>query len=55
MEQLVLLIIAVSLAYAVGCWGQTRKIGFGFAFVLSLINLIIGIMAVACSKKLDQE
>ena len=43
----------VSLAYAVGCWGRTRKIGFGLAFVLSLVNLLVGIIAVACSKKLD--
>jgi hypothetical protein len=53
METLFFLVIAVSLAYAVGCWGRTRKIGFGLAFVLSLVNLLIGIIAVACSKKLD--
>lgn len=53
MEQLFFLIIAVALAYAVGCWGRTRKIGFGWAFALSLINLLIGIIAVACSKKKD--
>ena len=51
MEKLVLLVIAVGLAYAVGCWGRTRKIGFGWAFGLSLVNLLIGIIAVACSKK----
>ncbi len=55
MEQLFLLIIAVSLAYAVGCWGRTRKIGFGWAFGLSLINLFIGIIAVACSKRIDKN
>ena len=54
MEQSVLLIIALSLAFAVGCWGKTRKIGFGLAFFLSLINLIVGIIAVACSKKIQQ-
>ena len=53
METLFFLVIAVSLAYAVGCWGKTRKIGFGLAFALSLVNLLIGIIAVACSKKLD--
>lgn len=51
MERLFLLVIAVSLAYAVGCWGRTRKIGFGWAFGLSLINIFIGIIAVALSKK----
>lgn len=55
MERLFFLIIAVSLAYAVGCWGRTRKIGFGWAFGLSLVNLFIGIIAVACSKKLDND
>ena len=51
MESLFFFVIAVALAYAVGCWGSTRKIGFGWAFGLSLINLFIGIIAVACSKK----
>ena len=55
MDSLFFFIIAVSLAYAVGCWGRTRKIGFGLAFVLSLLNLIVGIIAVACSKKLDKN
>lgn len=45
------LLIAISLAYAVGCWGKTRKIGFGLAFLLSILNLIIGIIAVALSEK----
>jgi len=31
METLFFLVIAVLLAYAVGCWGRTRKIGFGLA------------------------
>lgn len=53
MEALFFLVIAVSLAYAVGCWGKTRKIGFGLAFALSLVNIFIGIIAVSCSKKLD--
>ena len=53
METLFFLVIAVSLAYAVGCWGRTRKIGFGLAFVLALVNLLVGIIAVACSKKIE--
>ena len=55
METLFLLVIAVSLAYAVGCWGRTRKIGFGLAFILALINVFVGLIAVACSKKLENE
>lgn len=55
MEKAVLIVIALSLAFAVGCWGSTRKIGFGLAFVLSLLNLFIGIIAVACSKKLENK
>lgn len=53
MEGMVLLLIALSLAFAVGCWGKTRKIGFGLAFALSLFNVVVGLIAVACSKKLE--
>lgn len=55
MEKLFFFCIALGLAYAVGYWGRTRKIGFGWAFGLSLLNLIVGIIAVACSKKLDSN
>lgn len=55
MERAFFFLIALSLAYAVGCWGRTRKIGFGWAFGLSLLNLTIGIIAVACSKKINQN
>lgn len=51
-EQSFFLIVAVLLAYLVGCWGKTRKIGFWLAFCLSLLNVLIGIIAVALSKKL---
>lgn len=53
MEHILLLIIAVSLAYGVGCLGRTRKIGFGLAFAISLLNVVIGLIAVLCSKKFD--
>jgi len=53
MEKIILLVIAVSLAYGVGCLGRTRKIGFGLAFAISLLNVIIGLIAVLCSKKID--
>lgn len=55
MNQVFFLIIAVSLALGVGYWGSTRKIGFGWAFLLSLLNLFVGLIAVACSKKLDDK
>ena len=51
MESIFLLVIAVGLAFGVGCLGRTRKIGFGLAFVISLFNVIIGLVAVLCSKK----
>ena len=53
MEYIFLLIIAISLAYGVGCLGRTRKIGFGLAFAISLLNVVIGLIAVLCSKKID--
>ena len=53
MEHIFLLFIAVSLAYGVGCLGRTRKIGFGLAFAISLLNVVIGLIAVLCSKKND--
>lgn len=53
MDKLFFLVIAVALAYGVGCLGRNRKIGFGWAFGLSLINVVIGLIAVLCSKKKD--
>lgn len=53
MESIVLLVIAVGLAFGVGCLGRTRKIGFGLAFVISLFNIVIGLIAVLCSKKIE--
>lgn len=53
MDKLFFLVIAVVLAYGVGCLGRNRKIGFGWAFGLSLINVVIGLSAVLCSKKKD--
>lgn len=55
MERAFFFIIAISLALLVGKWGSTRKIGFWWAFCLSFINLFIGIIAVACSKKKEKE
>ena len=53
MERLVLIIIAVALAYGVGCLGRNRRIGFGWAFAISLLNVILGLIVVLCSKKKD--
>lgn len=54
METIILLAIAVSLAFGVGCMGRSRKIGFGLAFLISLFNVVIGLIAVLCSKKIDK-
>ena len=53
MGTIILLVIAVGLAFGVGCLGRTRKIGFGLAFVISLFNVFIGLIAVLCSKKIE--
>jgi hypothetical protein len=53
MESIILLVIAVGLAFGVGCLGRTRKIGFGLAFVISLFNVVIGLIVVLCSKKIE--
>lgn len=54
-ESIFFLVIAVALAYGVGCLGRTRKIGFGWAFFLSLINVILGLIVVLCSKKKSND
>lgn len=53
MDKLFLLLIAVGLAYGVGCMGRSRKIGFWLAFVISLLNVIVGLIMVLCSKKIE--
>lgn len=55
MERAFFLIIAVSLAYGVGCMGRKRRIGFGWAFGLSLLNLFVGLVAVLLSKKIPGD
>ena len=54
-EGLFFLVIALVLAYGVGCLGRTRKIGFWPAFLLSVLNVIIGLIAVLCSKKINNN
>ena len=46
MERLFFFVIAVALAFGVGCLGRNRKIGFGWAFGISLI---------AAPQKVDTE
>lgn len=55
MERAFFLIIAVTLAFGVGCMGRNRKIGFGWAFGLSLLNVFIGLVAVLLSKKIPSD
>lgn len=55
MEKFVLFIIGASLSLGVGYMGSKRKIGFGWAFFLSLCNLFLGLIVALCSKKLTQE
>lgn len=55
MDRLFFIVIAVTLAYGVGCLGRNRKIGFGWAFGISLINVIIGLIVVLYSEKKTPE
>lgn len=54
-EKLFFLFIAILLAYLVGCMGQNRRIGFKWAFIISLINVFVGLIVVLCSKKKKAE
>jgi hypothetical protein len=53
MDRLFFLFIAISLAYGVGCLGRKRRIGFGWAFAISLFNVVLGLIVVLCSKRID--
>ena len=53
MDRLFLLFIAVGLAYGVGYIGRSRKIGFWLAFIISLLNVVVGLIIVLCSKKIE--
>ena len=52
-EQLILLVVGLLIAYGIGCLGRKRSIGFWWAFILSIINPIIALIIVLCSKKLN--
>lgn len=53
MERGFLFIIAITLAFGVGVMGSKRMIGFGW--VISLLNVVIGLIVVLCSRKLTPE
>ena len=53
MEKLFFFVISLALAYGVGCMGRKRRIGFGLAFFLAILNVFIGLIAVLLSKKKD--
>lgn len=54
-ETLPFIFIALLLALGVGYMGSKRKIGFGLAFFLALLNVLVGLIAVLCSKKVSPE
>ena len=54
-EQLFFFLIALGLAFGVGCLGRNRKIGFGLAFLLAILNLFLGFIVVLCSKKKSKD
>ena len=53
MEKLFFFVISLALAYGVGCMGRKRRIGFGLAFFLAILNVFVGLIAVRLSKKKD--
>ncbi len=56
MEQFVMLVVFVVISLLVGKLGSKRKIGFGWAFALSLLlSPLIGLIITLISKKDDVE
>lgn len=55
LEKMFFFVIALALAYGVGYLGRNRKIGFGWAFLISLFNLLLGLIVVLCSKKKSED
>ena len=46
------LFFILTISYGIGCLGRKRKIGFGWAFFISLfLNPLIGLILVLCSKE----
>ena len=46
------LFFILTISYGIGCLGRKRKIGFGWAFFISLfLNPLIGLIVVLCSKE----
>jgi len=56
MERLLLFSIAIGLSALVGLLGKSRKIGFGWSFVLSLfLTPFIGLLITIFSSKKDVQ
>lgn len=55
LERIFFFIIAITLACGVGYLGRNRKIGFGWAFLIALFNLFLGLIIVLCSKKKSDD
>ena len=55
METFFFFVIGLALAYGVGCLGRKRKIGFGWAFFLSVINLFLGLIVTLWLKKIEND
>ena len=55
LERAFFIIIGIPLACGVGYLGRNRKIGFGWAFLISLFNLFLGLIVVLCSKKKSED
>ncbi len=51
MEWLFFIALRVAFAYGIGCLGRKRKIGFGWAFAISIVWTILGLIITLCSKK----
>ena len=51
LQYLFFFFIRLLLAYGIGCMGEKRKIGFGWAFGLSVLSPGIGLIIVLFSKK----
>ena len=54
-EKVFFFIIAISLALGVGYLGSKRKIGFGLAFLLAILNILVGLIVVFWSPKIKSE
>ena len=52
-DYLFILAFRLLIVYGIGCLGKKRRIGFWWAFILSFVSPIIGLIVVLCTKKMD--